>query len=186
MKIWLKRISVLLLIILGIWFVWDVATQPKKEECSICEHPKAHAPCILNLSTGEITELELFQPHFTKTGEISDQQTGGTFSFIQAAGLTGIKLTDPWYIEVDVPMEGTQKSINLFCVKCCKLLNEYEKGFVLLDIYDVEHPVVYDLSDGAIYTIRCYQIAVSAKMENNEWLVRVDGRLHDLQEESAE
>ena len=159
---------------------------PSQQECSLCGNPKRHAPCILNLATGEIGELELYQPHFSEAGEISAFQYGGTFSFIFPAGLQGIRLTDPWYIEVDVPMEGTQKSINLFCVKCRKLLNEYEKGFVLLDIYDVEHPVVYDLSDGAIYTIRCYQIGVSAKMENNEWLVRVDGRLHDLQEESAE
>jgi len=185
LKIWLKRCSVFVLVI-AIITAWKMMLPPSQKECSLCGNPKRHAPCILNLATGEIGELELYQPHFSKAGEISDQQTGGTFSFIQAAGLTGIKLTDPWYIEVDVPMEGTQKSINLFCVKCCKLLNEYEKGFVLLDIYDVEHPVVYDLSDGAIYTIRCYQIAVSAKMENNEWLVRVDGRLHDLQEESAE
>ena len=177
MKIWLKRISVLLLIILGIWFVWDVATQPKKEECSICEHPKAHAPCILNLSTGEITELELFQPHFTKTGEISDQQTGGTFSFIQAAGLTGIKLTDPWYIEIVVPMKGERKNETLFCKNCLKKLENCDQGYVLMDVYDKRNPVILVLEDGAMYTVRCYQIGVSINQEKEGFLVRMDGQL---------
>ena len=169
-----------------ILLVWDVSAPLYPEDCSVCGHPKAHAPCILNLATGEIGELELYQPHFAMTGEISDTQRGGTFSFIYAAGLTGIKLTDPWYIEIPVPVKGERKNDGFYCEKCLKLLDEYEQGFVLIDMYDVAHPIVYDLADGATYIVRCYQIEVSAKWENSELLIRVDGRLHGEQGISAE
>jgi len=73
-----------------------------------------------------------------------------------------------------------------FCKSCLKKLEDCDQGYVLMDVYDKRNPVILVLEDGAMHTVRCYQIAVSAKMENNEWLVRVDGRLHDVQEESAE
>jgi len=113
LKIWLKRCSVFVLVIVTI-ITWKMILPPSQQECSLCGNPKRHAPCILNLATGEIGELELYQLHFSKAGEISHQQTGGTFSFIQAAGLTGIELTDPWYIEIVVPMKGERKNETLF------------------------------------------------------------------------
>lgn len=177
MKTWLNRFSVLLLTVIAIITVWDAATPPDSEDCSICGHLKCHAPCILNLATGEIGELELYQPHFRKVGEIAEKQTGGTFSFIYPAGLQGIRLTDPWYIEVDVPMEGERKNESHFCEKCRKLLDEYEQGYVLIDLYDLENPVIYDFADGATYEIRCYQIAIAAKWVKSEFHLRLDGLL---------
>lgn len=106
------------------------------------------------MATGEIGELELY--HFKKVGKIAEEQTGGTFSFICPAGLQGIKLTDLWYIEVDVPMEGERKDISFFCERCRKIVREYEQGYVLLDLYDLENPAVYDFEDRITYEIRCY------------------------------
>lgn len=108
MKTWLKRISLPLLII-AILLIRDVVTPPDPGDCSICGHLKCHAPCILNLATGEIGELGLYQPNFQEVGEIAEEQTGGTFSFIYPVGLQGIRLTEPWYIEVSVPMEGSER-----------------------------------------------------------------------------
>lgn len=92
MKTWRKRISILLLVIVAILAIWDVIAPPDPEECSICGHLKCHAPCILNLATGEIGELELYQPNLQKVGEVAEEQAGGTFSFICPAGLWGIIL----------------------------------------------------------------------------------------------
>ena len=139
---------------------------------------ESKTPCSLffNLATGEIGELELFQPHFTKTGVISVTQTGGSFSFIYAAGLTGIKLTDPWYIEIVVPMKGERKNETLFCKNCLKKLENCDQGYVLMDVYDKRNPVILVLEDGAMYTVRCYQIGVSINQEKEGFLVRMDGQ----------
>lgn len=179
MKMWLERNSILLLAVIAIYAVWNVVTPPDPKDCSICGHLKCHAPCILNLAAGEIGELELYQPHFRKVGEIAEDQTGGTFSLIYPAGLQGIKLTDPWYIEVDIPMDGDRKKISFFCEECRNLLDEYEKGYVLIDMYDLQNPVVYDLKDSATYAIRCYQITISAKWTNKTFFTRVEGLLHE-------
>lgn len=178
MKTWQKRISLLLLGIITILVIWDMSAAPSSEECSICGHLKCHAPCILNLATGEIGELELYQPHFQKVGEIAEEQPGGTFSFIHLAGLQGIKITDPWYIEMDIPMAGEKKNNSFFCEKCRKLLREYEKGYVLIDMYDFQNPAVYPFEDGGNYEIRCYQITTSAKWSSEAYLLRVDGSFH--------
>lgn len=177
MKTWLKRISIVLLTAVAILIIWDVATPSDPGDCSICGHLKCHAPCVLNLATGEIGELELYQPHFRKVGEIAEEQTGGTFSFIYPAGLQGIRLTDPWYIEVDVPTEGDRKNNSFFCERCWKILDEYEDGYVLIDLYDLGNPVVYDIEDGATYKIRCYQIQITTEREIDVYHVRMDGIL---------
>lgn len=147
------------------------------QDCSICGHLKCHAPCILNLTTGEIGELELYMPHDTEVGEIAEEQSGGTFEFISAAGLKGIKLTDPWYIELEVPMAGNKKRISHYCDGCCKRLEDYQSGFVLLDVYDINNPSIYRIEDGASYETRCYKIKISAKQKDQSFLLRVDGTL---------
>lgn len=163
MKTWQKRISLLLLTVVAILIICDVIAPPDPEDCSICGHLKCHSPCILNLATGEVGELELYQPHFQKVGEIAEKQTGETFGFIYPAGLQGIKLTGPWYIEVDVPMVGEKKNNSFYCDKCRELLSGCEQGYILVDMYDLQNPVVYDFEDGATYEIRCYQIKMAAK-----------------------
>lgn len=177
MKTWLKRISIVPLITIAILIIWDIASPPDPEDCSICGHLKCHAPCILNLATGEIGELELYQPHFRKVGEIAEEQTGGTFSFIYPAGLKGIRLTDPWYIEVDVPIGGERKNNALYCRKCRNSLAEYKHGYVLLDIYNIEMPVVFDLEKVEILELRCYRISVYENDERETFCLRINGTL---------
>ena len=86
MKTWLKRISTILLMSLLLCTAWQWLVPPGSEECSICRFIKSHAPCLLNLSTGEIGELALYEPHHTKVGKLAEVQHGGTFSFFYAAG----------------------------------------------------------------------------------------------------
>lgn len=175
MKTWLKRISLPLLIVIAILIILDIVGPPDSEDCSLCGHFKCHAPCILNLATGEIGELELYQPHFQKVGEIAEEQSGGTFSFICPAGLQGIKLTDPWYVEIDIPMKGERKNNSFFCNKCRELLREYEQGYVLVDMYDLQNPVIYGFEDGGAYKIRCYQIKMTAKWAEGGYQLKMDG-----------
>lgn len=177
MKIWRNIFSSLCLLAIAILTIVNVVEQTASEDCVICGYTKCHAPCILNLATGEIDELQLYTPHDQIVGEIAEEQTGGTFEFIRAVGLHGIKLTDPWYIELDIPMEGNKMRLSHFCGSCRKRLAYYECGFVLLDIYDLASPVIYKIKDGASYEMRCYIIEISANQEDEIFRLRVDGTL---------
>lgn len=177
MKTWQIIASVLCLLTIVIISVVNAVVPVDSQDCSICGHLKCQAPCILNLTTGEIGELELYMPHDTEVGEIAEGQPGGTFGFISVAGLRGIRQTDPWYIEIEIPMEGNKKRISHYCDGCRKRLEDYQSGFVLLDIYDINNPIIYRIEDGASYEIRCYKIEISANQEKECFLLRVDGTL---------
>lgn len=177
MKIWRNIFSFLCLLTIATLTIVNVVEQIDSEDCSICGYIKCHAPCILNLATGEIDELQLYTPHDQIVGEIAEEQTGGTFGFIRAAGLHGIKLTDPWYIEIEVPMVGSKKKKSHYCDSCRKWLEDYQSGFVLLDIYDLENPMIYKIEAGVSYKIQCYRISISANQEIDNLLLRVDGTL---------
>jgi len=177
LKTWQIIASVFCLLTIAIISVVNAAGPVDSQDCSICGHLKCHAPCILNLATGEMGELELYMPHDQQVGEIAEDQSGGTFAFISAAGLQGIKLTDPWYIELEVPMVGNKKRISHYCDNCREHLEDYQSGFVLLDIYDLNNPIIYRIEDGASYEMRCYKIEISANQEDQNYLLCVDGML---------
>lgn len=79
MKTWQIIASVFCLLTIAIIFAVNAIVPVDSQDCSICGHLKCHAPCILNLATGEIGELELYMPHDTEAGEIAKEQLGGTF-----------------------------------------------------------------------------------------------------------
>ena len=149
MKIWLKRISAISLIALLLCTAWQRLVPPSSEECSICRFIKSHAPCLLNLSTGEIGELALYEPHRTKVGELAEVQQGGTFGFFYAAGAKGTRTTNPWVLTIRVPIEGARIRKSHFCQKCRELLEGYNHGYVLLDLYDKTKPTIaYQCDEG--------------------------------------
>lgn len=177
MKIWLKRISAILLISLILFTAWQWLVPPSSEKCSICRFIKSHAPCLLNLSTGEIGELALYESHHTKVGEIAEEQQGGTFCFFSAAGAKGTRTTNPWVLNIRVPMEGDRIHKSHFCQKCRELLTGYDQGYILLDLYDKDEPTVYPLFANAAYGLRCYIVTVEPKYIREEYEITIEGTL---------
>lgn len=177
MKTWLIIVSVLCLLAMVILSSVNISAPADSTDCSICDHLKCHAPCILNLETGEIAELDLYIPHEHKVGEIAEDQIGGTFSVVQKEGLKGSKQTDPWYIELEVPVVKNRKRTTTFCNSCCKQLEECKYDFALLDLYDLENPTVYKIEEGVSYDMRCYKISISKDTEKGCFVLRIDGVL---------
>lgn len=62
---------------------------PEPDRCSVCDYIPSHAPCLVNLNTGEVGEIALYEPHHTLVGEIAEEQRGGYFCFMSVAGLQG-------------------------------------------------------------------------------------------------
>ena len=177
MKIWLKRISAILLIALLLYTAWQWLIPPSSEECSICRFIKSHAPCLLNLSTGEIGELALYDPHRTKVGELAEVQQGGTFGFFYAAGAKGTRTTSPWVLNIRVPMDGERIRKSHFCQKCRDILAEYDHGYVLIDLYSKDAPPIFPILADASYQVRCYSITVEPKYGREEYEITIEGTL---------
>ena len=133
---------------------------PEPDRCSMCADISRHALCIINLSTGEKLELDIYEPHPFLVGEIAEEQPGGYFSFIRGAGVEGYRVGAE-YIVVSVPIESGKIDQRYFCNSCRKLLeNERKSSFVLVDLKCPEKPVMYSVNAEVSLYIRCYSILV--------------------------
>lgn len=175
-KIWRKRYSVLITIcvVLAVWYIND---PPEPRRCALCDHIKCHAPCLVNLSTGEVGEVTIYEPHRKKVGEVAEEQEGGTLGIFYAAGVQVTSLAPPWTAELSVPAVKTQLKKSQFCNSCRKLLRDMPGGYVLADLYAPDSPAIYPIQDGQIYNIRCYQVSIEEKFAANEFRVIVAGLL---------
>lgn len=118
----MKKIAIILaIVIIFSAVIYSALHVPESERCNLCVSFPCHAPCILKLSSGELVELEIYDPHPYKVAEIADEQPGGYFSFICSAGLDGHMVTAEY-------LTATSESMNkeYFCSSCRNLLDDYK------------------------------------------------------------
>lgn len=173
-KIWLKRYSVPILA-LSLLLVFLITNLPPKQ-CVLCSEHPYHAPALLNLSTGEIGELTVYDPHPVKGKALSDEQTTGTFSFLHCAGLIGYRDTANQVCSIDIPMDAKRYDPSHFCAACRKRLSSYtDFGFVIVDTYESENPIILPITDTVKYELRCYSISAVENSERNTYELTVLG-----------
>ena len=149
---------------------------PRK--CSICAHTANHAPYLLNLATGEMEALELYSPETIQHGAIRpEERTGGVFSFCKAAGLQGIRLSDPWYIEIRLPEQTEPIDETLYCDDCRALIGAATGGYALIDLYGDAAPQIAPIVLELSYKVRCYSIYVLEDSATSSQILRIDGLL---------
>lgn len=157
MKTWQKILSAVLVITLIVSAV--LLFNREQKSCCLCNSFRYHAPCLVDLQTGDLIELDLYFPHPTKVAELADPQPRmGTFSFVNLGCVTGTKLTDSKTIELDIPI--SEKTANpALCKSCRKQLNGLLLGrYVLADLYDSEDKKLIPIQDHLSAVIRCYRI----------------------------
>ena len=134
---------------------------PEPERCSVCDYIPSHAPCLVNLNTGEVGEIAIYEPHHTLVGEIAEEQRGGYFSFMSVAGLRGYLDACVPEAHVTVPDEVEKYEEKYFCSTCRELLEPYAQcGFVLADLRKPETPTIYPVEVGTEFEVRCYKVSV--------------------------
>lgn len=150
---------------------------PEPERCSLCDDLSRHAPCIINLSTGEKLELDVYEPHPFLVGEIAEEQRGGYFSFVRGAGVEGYKLGAE-SVTITIPVKSDRLDQQYFCNNCRELLADYRnQGYALVDLKDTESPVVYAINANTKAAFRCYEISVQEIKENGMYEITVNGTL---------
>lgn len=174
-----KLVSIIaaIAIICGIGFATVLNQEP--DRCPLCEFIKSHAPCIVNIETGEVEELTLYMPHDTLVGELAEVQNDSTFSFVSAAGARGTRISSPYKMELEVPITKEPAMKTAFCKECRDRLSGYGHGYVLADLYDRGNPVIYAIEDGMKATVRCYDISVSYNEEEDVFGFLMVGTYHD-------
>ena len=101
LKIW-QRILSLLLILATIALI--VRTAQEEKPCCLCNSFRYHAPCLFDLETGKMIELDLYFPHHTLVAELAEKQPEMcTFSFVRIGNVSGTKLTGSKTIEIHIP-----------------------------------------------------------------------------------
>jgi len=149
---------------------------PRK--CPLCDFIKSHAPCLVNVATGEVEEMALYTPHRKLVGEIAEVQDASTFSFVDVAGARGTRLSSPWIMELDVPVTQEPVFKYNFCRDCRKLLADQD-GYVLADLYVHGEPVVIPIADGMEQELRCYTITAAMNDEKNVYELIIKGTYKD-------
>lgn len=152
---------------------------PEPEICVLCGGAiPYHAPVLVNLSTGEAGEMRVYDPDSQHRYELAEKQSTGTFSYLHIAGLTGCRDTCNHTCCVTLPETEAPIEPTLFCRDCRALLADTAtKGYVLVDLYNLSDITAYTIKDGAKYTIRDYDISISAQEELSGLSIYVTGLL---------
>ena len=144
------------------------------DRCPLCDFIKSHAPCLVNVATGEVEEMALYTPHFTLVGEIAEEQTDSTFSFVDVAGARGTRVSSPWHMELEVPVMKAPMFKCHFCRDCRKLLAD-QAGYVIADLYVPGEPVIIPITAGMQQELRCYVITAVMNENDNAFVLTVEG-----------
>ena len=171
------RLCIFLILIGMGMLVACIAEPPEPKRCALCGFIKSHAPCLVQLETGEVGELMLYDPHPVYVGELAEEQVGGELIFFYPAGCRGIRLTEPWKLTVEVPSDEGRMRKAYFCRECRELLKGYDTGFVLADLYIPGRPVVYSVYDGAEYRVRCYEVFIEESRDGKVFAINMVGML---------
>ena len=148
-----------------------------QSQCKMCSMTSYHAPCIMNLTTGEVLELRVYDSHPFAANELAEEQQGGYLSLLHHAGVNGY-MEGAKLAKAFVPMDTAAMNSGLFCKDCTEALCAYEDcGFVLVDAIDVSDIKVYPIEDGTAFTLRCYEVEISIAEDSGKYEVNVIGTL---------
>ena len=161
-------IAVILILICMI----TILPAPNPKRCAICDSIPYHAPALVNLATGEVGELAVYEPHPFKVAELNPYQQGGTFSFIYVAGLNGYSDTANWETHITIPIDENEYEEKHFCKSCReRIAGRTEKGFLLLDLRTPESFDILSLDSDEIQMVRCYEVQKKEGMDEIEIIV---------------
>lgn len=157
----------------------SIETTPQPEVCALCGNGhglRYHAPVLVDLSTGSVGELRVYDSDFRQKDGLAAVQSTGTFSFLHIAGLIGYRDTSNHTSHVTLTEELLPMDPAYFCRDCRTLLaGTSTKGYVLADLYDLDRITVYAVVEGAEYAIRDYTVSIFCDKDINSLSVDVTG-----------
>ena len=81
-------------------------------------------------------------------------------------------------VELKAPVKPTGICDSLFCENCRILLNDNKcQGHVLADLRNPKDLSVWQIADGILASVRCYEIDVAMSNNSQEYLIVINGML---------
>ena len=161
-----------------------IATTPEPDNCSVCGDGIRHqAPVLVNLNTGMIWELEIYDRNPRQPWEVAEEQRWDDWAFRFLDG----NATMSWSSEDHTNIANIGEDLGKFdpahfCHDCRGLLAKTAKeGYALLDLYDLEKIQAFPVENGAEYTIRVYTVSVYKDKDNGGLTAEVTGHLFGTQ-----
>lgn len=127
-------------------------TRRDPAHCALCEAPESDVPCVLDLHSGEVAELRI------STGELSDDPSTFTFSFMDVLGNTGYRDTGARMCKVTLPQDNLRMLPSCFCRDCREKLQSVRKDHYA--VLDAANKDVYPLQ-GSSFIISWYSVTIA-------------------------
>ena len=177
MKMWQKKVSLILAVAIVVSAALIISQGQRV--CCVCSSFRYHAPCLIDLETGEIKELDLYFPHETLVAELSDPQPErGTFSFVSIGNISGTKQTAPERVDLHIPDDKT--FFSTLCRDCRKQLpSGYTSRYVFADLYGMEEKILIPIEADVAFSLRCYDVTIQTNTEKSGVSVVIQGTLGD-------
>lgn len=144
-----------------------IISPPEPELCALCGNGEGrpyHAPCVLECSTGILTELAVYDPEPTQAGELAPVQDMDYHVFRAACGgrigLATDRSPDLQRCAAYVPETGGGLDKRLFCRDCRRLLAGVGGPYVLVDLLDPGNIAAYPIEMGGACRVRGYTVSV--------------------------
>jgi len=149
-----------------------------QRDCCLCNRIPYHAPCLIDLESGDMIELDLYFPNETNVAELVDPQPyTSTFSFIHLGNIVGSRWTEYSVIDFDVPISA-KVTLPSLCRDCRKMLPVgYTGRYALADLYDLENKTLYPIEIGSKLSMRCYEISMMENSKEQTISVIIQGTL---------
>lgn len=165
----------MLIILLSSLYGCDTTNAIVAKHCYICEGLSYHAPCLIDLSTGHILELSVYDNDPITQGKLAKDQTTGHISFTMSGDMLAI--TDAGNsAQISISTVPKDMNVDLFCDACQQAIHSLpNSGIVLADLYEREHIRYYILEDGSEYSFRDYMISIEQYNDNSKLQITVHG-----------
>lgn len=144
-----------------------VINPPEPELCALCGNGEGrpyHAPCVLECSTGILTELAVYDPEPTQAGELAPEQDLDRHFFQAACGGRIVRTVDRspdlQRCTAYVPDTGGRLAKRLFCRACRKLAARAGGPYVLVDLLDPGNITAYPIEAGGACRMRGYTVSI--------------------------
>ena len=177
-KKWIIRLIALLCVLSAAFLIADAISGPDEPAfCALCHGAPLHAPALLNIETGDLTELRIYEPHPHKAGELAENQQGGYMGISMNGGVYFTYDPDAQIARTTIPLDQARLHKSEFCQDCRKLLADSKQKYVIVDVYDQENISVYDIVEGICCEMRCYTVSAAISGDKTEVTITVKGTL---------
>ena len=162
-----------------------IAATMEPECCLICGEGNGrryHAPALMNLSTGTIWELKIYDNDPKMPWEVAEEQSWNDWAFTlldENAVMTWSAENHTNIATIGNDADGFNPAY--FCYECRERLDATViNGYALLDLYDLRNIRMFDLEDGVTHVIRDYTVTIYKDEGKNCLIVETVGHLFDV------